>query len=281
MKQSATTTIYRSCPTCEASCGLKMEVDQLGKQVISIKGDERDHRSGGYVCATAGDPAAFAARIKAETAQYRDGERLLDMMLRIGPYGDGFGANPEGLTLAKVKQHPHGLDLGPLQAMLPSALRTGNQRISLVHPLLEADFPRLEQALKRGLPELVMVGRRHIRDMNSWLHNIVNYARGKNRCTLLMNPADLARHGLADGEEAEISTALGTQILPVTASDEMMPGVVSFPHGFGHVYPGTGQTTAQQRLPGRSANDLIGDTLDQPSGTSAVNGVPVRVSRVA
>ncbi len=233
------------------------------------------------ICAQAEDPGAFSAQIKRETAQYEDAERFLDILLRLGPYGDQFGANIDGLSLAKVKAAEHGIDLGALEPVLPGCLRTENQHIQLMHPLLEADFPRLAAAFDREVPELVMVGRRHIRDMNTWLHNIVNYARGKNRCTLLMHPDDVERFGLSDGENAEISTPVGSQVLPVVASDEMMPGVVSFPHGFGHVYPGSKQTTAQERLPGRSANDLIDATLDVPSGTSVVNGVPVKVSRVA
>jgi anaerobic selenocysteine-containing dehydrogenase len=217
----------------------------------------------------ADEPQVLVEQLKADTAHLEDGERLLDIMLRVGPYG---------LSLDQVKAHPHGMALGPLISMLPQALRTSNQHVHLLHPLLEKDLERLRTVLDREPAELVMIGRRHIRDMNSWLHNITPYVRGKNRCTLLVNPIDAQRFGLTDGKPAEIYTDTGSQVLEVQISDEMMPGVVSFPHGFGHVYPDTRQSVATSRAPGLSANDLIDDSLlDIPSGTSVVNGVPVHV----
>ena len=129
----------------------------------------------------------------------------------------------------------------------------------------------------QAVPELVMIGRRHIRDMNSWLHNIHQYVRGKERCTALVCPEDLARYGLQDGDEARISTDTGSAVLAVQASEDMMPGVISIPHGFGHRYSDTRQSIAAESAPGVSVNDLIDDSLDMPSGTSVVNGVPVRL----
>lgn len=222
----------------------------------------------GMIAAEAEEPEALVAQLKADTAHLEDGERLLDIMLRVGPYG---------LSLEQVQSHPHGMDLGGLQSMLPGALRTANKHVQLLHPLLTTDLERLGEVLQRPAADLLMVGRRHIRDMNSWLHNITNYVRGKNRCTLLVNPVDMQRCGLQDGELAEISTAVGSATLPVEASEDMMPGVVSFPHGFGHVYADSRQAVATTRAAGVSANDLIGDQLDQPSGTSVVNGVPVQL----
>jgi anaerobic selenocysteine-containing dehydrogenase len=223
----------------------------------------------GMIAEQAEDPEAVVEQLKAGTEHLEDGERLLDIMLRVGPYG---------LSLDQVKAHPHGMALGPLKSMLPQALRTSNQHIHLLHPLLEKDLERLRTVLDRKPAELVMIGRRHIRDMNSWLHNITPYVRGKNRCTLLVNPIDAQRIGLEQGEPAEIYTDTGSQVLEVQVSGEMMPGVVSFPHGFGHIYPDSKQSIASTRAPGLSANDLIDDSLlDLPSGTSVVNGVPVKV----
>jgi len=226
----------------------------------------------GMIAAGVDEPQQMVERLKADSAHLEDGERLLDIMLRVGPYN---------LSLDEVKAQPHGLDLGPLRSMLPQALRTENQHIQLLHPLLTQDLSRLRKVLERDVPELVMIGRRHIRDMNSWLHNINNYVRGKNRCTLIMNPLDAERRGVSNGEAVEISTDTGSHVLPLQVSDEMMPGVVSFPHGFGHVYSDTQQSTAREKAPGLSANDLIDDTvLDMPSGTSVVNGVPVKVRSI-
>ncbi len=218
-------------------------------------------------------------QVLAASAHHEGGERLLDILLRVGPYGDRFAAGGEGLNLDKVKAQPHGVDLGPLQpGVLPQMLNTQDGCIRLLHPLLEADIARLAAALDEPAPVLVLIGRRHIRDMNSWLHNLKNYARGADRCTLYMHPDDAAGRGIADGDVAEISSAVGRLAVPVEYHDGMMPGVVSLPHGFGHRYPGTRQSTASGQLPGVSANDLVDDdALDLPSGTSVVNGVAVEV----
>ena len=237
--------------------------------------------------------------ILAASSAHAGPELLLDMMLRAGPHGDRFSGS-EGLTLDRVKAEEHGIDLGPLMpGRLPGILRTEGKRIRLLHPLLEEDIERLRGRLadaagkSRGHgrdPEnvgaghardphpdgLLLIGRRHIRDMNSWLHNLPNFVRGKDRCTLKMHPTDAASRGLTDGNSACIRSAAAERIVTVELSDEMMPGVVSLPHGFGHRYPGTGQPVASAHA-GVSCNDLVGDALDLPSGTSVVNGVPVEV----
>jgi anaerobic selenocysteine-containing dehydrogenase len=126
---------------------------------------------------------------------------------------------------------------------------------------------------------MLLIGRRHIRDMNSWLHNLNNYARGKNRCTLLINPQDAQRIGLTDGGMARIRSRVGEFTAEVALSDGIMPGVVSLPHGFGHTYRNTQQSVASTLTPGISANDLVDDNeMDVPSGTSVVNGVPVEIA---
>lgn len=222
-----------------------------------------------------------AEEINKQNSAYVGAERFLDILLRVGPYGDKFDPTSEGLNLARVKAAQHGMDLGPLQPRLPEALRTEGQRLRLVHDVFENDMPRLLAALQRKPADMVLIGRRHIRDMNSWLHNINHYVRGKNRCTLIINPGDANRLGLADGGEALVKGRVGEQRVQVAVSDEIMPGVVSLPHGFGHRYAGTRQSIAAEKLPGVSANDLVDDdVLDMPSGTSVVNGVPVEVRAV-
>ena len=120
------------------------------------------------------------------------------------------------MSLQTLKDSPSGVDLGPLQPnILPEMLRTEGDRIHLLHPLLEADINRLRESLSEETPEMVLIGRRHIRDMNSWLHNLHNYARGKNRCTLMINPEDARSRGLSDGGEAKISSAVGELVVPV------------------------------------------------------------------
>jgi anaerobic selenocysteine-containing dehydrogenase len=222
-------------------------------------------------------PGIDAEGIKALAVATRGPERLLDMMLRAGPHGDRFSGG-DGLTLARVKEAEHGIDLGPLMpGRMPGILRTEGKRIRLLHPLLEEDIQRLHARLQAGVPQgLLLIGRRHIRDMNSWLHNLAHFVRGKNRCTLRMHPDDAGRLGLQDQAQAIVRSAVAERVVPVEISDELMPGVVSLPHGFGHRYAGTGQPLASEHA-GVSVNDLIGDGLDLPSGTSIVNGVPVEV----
>ena len=215
--------------------------------------------------------------IKQKTAEHPGPERLLDIMLRAGPYGDKFDG--EGLTLAQLKESPHGIDLGALEPRLPDLLATKNKRIDIVPKVIADDLPRLQAALEEGPgSDLLLIGRRHIRDMNSWLHNLNNYARGKNRCTLLINPEDAQRIGLRPAGMAKIKSRVGEFRAEVSITDTIMPGVVSLPHGFGHNYKDTQQSVASAKTPGISANDLVDDNeMDMPSGTSVVNGVPVEV----
>jgi len=215
--------------------------------------------------------------IKQKTAAHEGPERLLDIMLRAGPYGDKFSG--KGLTLAQLKQSPHGIDLGPLEPRLPELLASKNKRINIAPDIITADLARLRTALDKGPGEqMLLIGRRHIRDMNSWLHNLNNYARGKNRCTLLINPQDAQRIGLAQEGMATIKSRVGEFRAEVAITDRIMPGVVSLPHGFGHNYQNTQQSVASKLTPGISANDLVDDNeMDMPSGTSVVNGVPVEI----
>jgi anaerobic selenocysteine-containing dehydrogenase len=217
--------------------------------------------------------------IKLKTADHHGPERLLDIMLRAGPYGDKFTG--EGLTLAQLKEAPHGIDLGALEPRFPELLATKNKRINIAPELITADLSRLHAALEKGPDDaMLLIGRRHIRDMNSWLHNLNNYARGKNRCTLLINPQDAQRIGLQDDGMATIKSRVGEFRAQVSITDRIMPGVVSLPHGFGHTYRETQQSVASSLTPGISANDLVDDNeMDLPSGTSVVNGVPVAVMR--
>lgn len=211
-------------------------------------------------------------------------DRLFDIMIRGGPMGDAFGRVPDGLTLEKVKQHPHGLDFGPLDAgMIPSVLRTPDRCIDLAPPQITADVPRMEREMaKLEVPgSLLMIGRRDIRSKNAWMHNVELLAKGKDRCTLLVNPVDAQRLGLATGGRARVRTHIDELVAPVVVSDEIMPGVVSLPHGWGHRMPDTRQHVANAHS-GVNANAIIDEAdLDVPSASTVLNGVPVEVEAVA
>jgi anaerobic selenocysteine-containing dehydrogenase len=211
-------------------------------------------------------------------------ERLLDLLLRVGPYGDAFGAREDGprLSLTALEAAPHGIDLGPLRPRLPEVLRTPSGRIELAPEPIVADLPRLRESL-RVVPQeggLVLVGRRQLRSNNSWMHNLPVLVKGKPRCTLQVHPDDAARHRVVDGEPAELSSRTGSIVAQVEVTDTVMPGVVSLPHGWGHDVPGTVQHVAAAQ-PGANSNLLADELLtDAVSGNAVLNGIPVRLAPV-
>ncbi|HJS71897.1 MAG TPA: molybdopterin-dependent oxidoreductase [Acidimicrobiia bacterium] len=201
--------------------------------------------------------------------------RMLDFLVRTGPYGDGYGDDADGLTLEKLKESPHGVDLGPLQPRLPGDLCTPSGKVELAPQALLADVPRLEAAIE-ATPNggFVLIGRRDVRSNNSWMHNVDVLVKGRERCTLQMNPADAARIG-ADGK-VKISSSAGTLVAPVEVTDDIMPGVVSLPHGWGHDLDGSSLSVAATR-PGVNSNLLSTGDMDPISGNAVLNGIPVEV----
>ncbi|MFD5721842.1 molybdopterin oxidoreductase family protein [Streptomyces sp. NPDC127036] len=220
------------------------------------------------------DPLELAAALTGENGP----ERRLDMMLRLGPYGDGFGAREDGLTLDRLLAHPHGIDLGPLAPRVPQRLKTRSGRIELLPGPIAADLPRLRAALRERPAGIVLVGRRHLRSNNSWMHNVPALTGGSNRCTLHIHPDDAARLGLADGAAVRVKGAGGEVTAPAEITDTVRRGVVSLPHGWGHDRPGTRMSHAALD-PGVNVNQLLdGSLLDPLSGTAVLNGVPVELA---
>jgi anaerobic selenocysteine-containing dehydrogenase len=191
-------------------------------------------------------------------------ERRLDMMLRLGPYGDAFGAEPDGLTLERLKANPHGIDLGPLRPRIPEILRTPSGRIELAPEPIVADVARLREALHRTAGGFLLIGRRHLRSNNSWMHNLPALSGGSNRCTLQIHPDDAADLGLTD--IAVIKGPGGELLVPIEVTDGMRRGVVSLPHGWRDI----------------NVNQLNDGThLDPLSGTAVLNGIPVDIAPAA
>lgn len=222
------------------------------------------------------DPAELLAALAPRIGP----ERLLDIELRCGPYGDGFGARPGGLTLTSLEAAPHGIDLGPLQQRIPELLRTPSGKIELAPEALVRDVDRLRAW--RDSPRhdaMVMIGRRHLRSNNSWMHNLTPLVRGPSRCTMHMNPHDASRLGLAHGELALVRSRTGQIEIPVEVTDDIMPGVVSIPHGWGQDAARTQQRVAARQA-GVNVNLLTDETLIEPvSGTAILNGLEVEISR--
>ncbi|CAN5401284.1 molybdopterin oxidoreductase family protein [soil metagenome] len=183
-------------------------------------------------------------------------------------------------TMADLLAHPEGVDLGPLAPTMPERLQTPEQRIDLVPPLVTDDLARLREALAgpaAASDELLLIGRRHKQDCNSWLHNTPRLTRGKPRHHLLMHPDDLASRGIVDGARVVVTSRIGRVEVEVTGADDLMPGVVSLPHGYGHQVPGTRLEHAST-VAGVSINDLTDPALLDVSCNAALSGVPVTVA---
>ncbi|WAZ20661.1 molybdopterin oxidoreductase family protein [Streptomyces cinnabarinus] len=220
------------------------------------------------------DPQDLAAQLFGDTGP----ERRLDMMLRLGPYGDGFGVRPDGLSLEKLLAHPHGIDLGPLKPRLPQPLKTRSGQVELLPKPIADDLPRLRQTLHERSDGLVLVGRRHLRSNNSWMHNVPALTGGTNRCTVHIHPDDAEKLGVRDGAAVRLKGAGGEVTAPVEVTDAVRAGVVSLPHGWGHDRPGTRMSHALKD-PGVNVNQLLDGTLLDPlSGNAVLNGVPVELT---
>ena len=239
----------------------------IGSMVRSAVADEHGPLHGR-------DPAELLEALEPRTGP----ERILDFMVRSGPYGDAFGRVPDGLTLDVLLDHPHGIDLGPLQPRMPDVLRTPDGMIDLAPPVLRDDVAaRLVPGLDDPVDGLVLIGRRHLRSNNSWMHNVAVLVKGKPRCTLQLHPDDAAARGLADGDHAEIRSRTGAVVAPVEVTDGIMPGVVSLPHGWGHDAEGARLSVAAEHA-GVNSNVLSDTELFDPvSGTAVLNGIPVEV----
>ena len=225
---------------------------------------------------------AHAPGVIEATKGLRGPLRALDVALRTGPYGDGFGKHPNGLTLAKVQASnaSGGIDLGPLQPRIPEMLRTPSGKVELAPPSLLQDLQRAVQDLRGLAPDLVIIGRRDVRTNNSWMHNLPVLAKGPMRCTALVHPVDAQRLGLQDGTLANIRSAGGQVQAQVHVTQDMMPGVVSLPHGWGHDAPGAQLRVAAER-PGANINALLDDQLRDPlSGNAVLGGVAISMQAV-
>jgi anaerobic selenocysteine-containing dehydrogenase len=211
-------------------------------------------------------PAADA--ILASVADRTGPARLLDLGLRAGPYR---------LSLAQLEAAPDGIDLGPLAPRVPEVLRTPSGKIELAPEMLLADLARAAADLARPAPDLVLVGRRQLRSNNSWMHNLPTLAKGPFRCTALVSPADAARLGVTDGGKARIANGARSIDVVVEVSDEIMPGVVSLPHGWGHDQPDTRMRVAAER-PGANVNAVIDDRARDPLSGNAVLSSPITLT---
>ena len=220
-------------------------------------------------------PDALKDKRKAERALIKKlGPKfLLDQALKHGPYDD--------IDLKTLIDNPHGVDLGALQRMLPDGLQHADKQIHLNVDFYQADLERVQQRMQHyDNSQILLIGRRHVRSNNSWMHNSYRLIKGKSRCTLMLHPKTAAQHNIVDGQEVKVTSRVGSVIIVAEVTDDLMPGVVSIPHGFGHAREGVKQEIAQAHA-GVSVNDLTDDTLiDELCGNAAVNGVPVQLEAI-
>ncbi len=220
----------------------------------------------------------LAARLNLEPIASVPPHRLVDAALRHGPYGED---SEWQLSIDMLKAHPSGVDLGPLKPSCPDRLQTPEKRIRLAIPEVLEDIGRLRSEIAVTSDSYRLIGRRHVRDNNSWMHNHHRLMRGKSRCHLLMHPDDMAKEGWQSGMTVVINGRVGSIEVEVQGSDEMMPGVVSLPHGYGHARSGTLGGIASQHA-GVSCNDVTDERfIDALSGNAAVNGITVTLSACA
>ncbi|ACA86683.1 molybdopterin-dependent oxidoreductase [Shewanella woodyi] len=212
-------------------------------------------------------------------------ERAIDLMIRNGRYGHGMKSyiTGGGLTLKKLKTHQHGLDLGPLEPRLPGKLFTKDKKINLIPEVMAEDLIRLNQYVERESTKagtLTLISRRDLRTNNSWMHNSQRLVKGQNRCDLFVHPETANEYGIKTDEQVHITSAVGALKVTVAITDEIMPNVVSLPHGWGHHRKGMKMSVAQSS-PGVSVNDITDHNfVDELSGNAALNGVPVSIQKI-
>jgi anaerobic selenocysteine-containing dehydrogenase len=265
-------------PLLEAPAGMPQEWETLLRlsAIAGGQGPEADIEALDDLVARAAAQQSGVAdpdALLAEVAPRRGPERLLDILLRTGPYD---------LTLADLEQAPHGIDLGPLQPRLPGVLKTASGKVELAPAPIMADVPRLQERLAQPPPngEMVLIGRRQLRSNNSWMHNLEPLVKGKDRCTLHVHPDDARRLSLTDGAPARVASRAGEITAPVEVTDAVRPGVVSLPHGWGHDVPGVRMRVARDHA-GVNSNVLADETWIEPlSGNAILNGLPVEIGPV-
>ncbi|MEM6804737.1 MAG: molybdopterin oxidoreductase family protein [Bacteroidota bacterium] len=216
-------------------------------------------------------------RMKEQESPHYTSEQMLGFAIGMGSYGK------EGLNLDAIKKEVHGMDLGPLKACLKDRLLTKNGKIALGPQLFLDDLSRLHSILEEKEKENMnfsLIGRRHLRSNNSWMHNSQRLVKGPSRCTALIHPEDALALGIQDKEEVKVSSRVGCVSLPAEISDEIMKGVISIPHGWGHGRKGIKLDIAAQHA-GVSINDLTDPQFIDPlTGNAALNGVPVRIEKI-
>lgn len=203
---------------------------------------------------------------------------VVELALRMGRYGDRFLPFSKGLNKKKLQAMPGGIDHGPLEPCLHRRVFHNDKKVRLAPPELLATVDALLERLDEPVNgTLKLIGRRHLRSNNSWMHNLPGLVSGRPRDTLLVHPDDARRLALEDGARAKMKSRIHVGEVTVEVSDEIAPGVVSLPHGYGQREVADHLHVAGA-IQGASANDWVDDDIVDPlSGQSILNGVPVEL----
>ena len=219
-------------------------------------------------------------RLTRQVEGYITPERFLaGYLLTLSPYRAVKGEMEPTVTMDKLKKSPHGIDLGPLQSKLPQQLFTKDKSINLAPDCMLDDVARLNEQ-QQVSDQMTLIGRRHIRSNNSWMHNAPKLKKGKSLCTMLIHPDSAKELKLEDGALAKVQSIVGEVEIAAEVCDSIMPGVISIPHGYGH-HRADIQLNEAQKKPGVSLNDLTNEqSIDDLTGNAVLNGTPVSVSAV-
>ena len=206
-------------------------------------------------------------------------ERVLDFLLRIGPYGDNFGFKPDGINLNKIIENNNYTDLGDLSPWAKKALLTPDSRIDIYPDEIEKSVSNLKESFTENRENgFILIGRRYLRTNNSWMHNIEALSKN-NPCTMYMNPEDAKTLDFRDMDTAVVSTLESKIKIPVEINPDIKKGVVSIPHGFGHDLEGMDMKVASRNA-GVNVNRIIPLEIDPISATAVLNGVSVKIEKI-
>ena len=220
--------------------------------------------------------AELTARFKNQQRDGRTPEMILDFALQMGMYGK------EGLNLNRLKENPHGIDLGPLKPCLEKRLQTNDEKIKIAPTVYLEDLKRLDHYFSNinnaDFP-FQLIGRRILRQHNTWTHNSHRLSKGRNECTLLIHPDDAKNIGIDNGEFITVKSRVGEIKVEAGITDDIMPGVVSLPQGFGASKKSNMTIAAAQNSV--SINDLTDEMrVDELTGNAALNGVGVMIKKI-
>ncbi len=209
----------------------------------------------------------------------------LDMALKTGPYGvlGGRFMKKDGLSLKRLLEKKEGIELSPLKPVFPERLFTENKRVDLVPSQMAEELRKLPDWFSAQEAEqfpFKLIGRRHLRSNNSWMHNLPMLAGGSRRCTAMIHPDDAEDLGIVDGEKILVSSPIGSINIVAEVTDHVARGVVCIPHGWGHESQGVGLQVARQEA-GINVNDIVDHRrVDPLSYNAAFSGQLVAVSKM-